>query len=382
MEYEDNKTWTENDVNLSDFSSVNGSNGSHLDCGTFVVHYKIVPSVICSFIFIFGILYCFFGYRLFKATMFVTGFLFGLCLVYFVCIEENVLPLSGKIGVSVAAGLICGLLAMFLLYIGLFMTGFQCGLLIALFFFVLLEFLYHPFSKWIPIGVLISAGLLFAVLVLYWQKGLLILGTSLLGSGLVLVSVDYFLDVFRMTRYCFDRLTAKTSTVSLCWFSWLLFAIWPALTLLSIVIQWHYTAKNYSHKCSGVQKKTLNQRRKRGSDAESEQHHYRHLYQIRRVNGDVISKNYFKSIEENRQLSPSLQPLSHSTNKENIPIVQLAEDNVATTAEETVAITTEDVVAVTTEDTVDMTTPDELVPMTAEDSVVMTSVADEADTHT
>ena len=41
----------------------------------------------------FGIFCTFFGYRCFKATMFLTGFVFGSLVVYLICLEEEVLPM-------------------------------------------------------------------------------------------------------------------------------------------------------------------------------------------------------------------------------------------------------------------------------------------------
>lgn len=198
------------------------------------------------------IYFWFLGYRLLKATTFVTGFMFGSSIVYFVCIEEGVLPLSGKIGVSLGVGLVCGMVAMLVLYVGLFMTGFHCGILFGVFLFTVLEFFYHPFIKWIPIAVLLGTALVTALIILYWQKGLMIVGTSVVGSALVLLAIDYFVDAFRMAEFCYDRLTARSSSVTLCWFSWLLFATWPALSAISCVIQWFVTASNYDHRSPGI----------------------------------------------------------------------------------------------------------------------------------
>ena len=105
---------------------------------------------------------CFIGYRLFRATMVATGFVFGSEIVYFVCVEENIFPLGGKIGLSVGAGLLCGLTAVLVHYVGYFVAGFQFGLLSAIAGLILLEQGYHPFTKWIPFGVIFGAGILAA----------------------------------------------------------------------------------------------------------------------------------------------------------------------------------------------------------------------------
>lgn len=97
--------------------------------------------------------------------MVATGFVFGSEIVYFICVEENIFPLGGKIGLSVGAGLLCGLTAVLIHYVGFFVAGFQFGLLSAVAGLILLEQVYHPFTKWIPFGVILGAGILAAFVV-------------------------------------------------------------------------------------------------------------------------------------------------------------------------------------------------------------------------
>ncbi|KAB5584436.1 hypothetical protein PHYPO_G00107500 [Pangasianodon hypophthalmus] len=53
--------------------------------------YEVVPSVVCSMCCLFGIIYCFFGYRCFKAVLFLTGLMFGSVVVFLLCYKERVL---------------------------------------------------------------------------------------------------------------------------------------------------------------------------------------------------------------------------------------------------------------------------------------------------
>lgn len=76
----------------------------------------------------------------------------------------------------------------------------------------------------------------------------MILSTSCLGSGLILVSVDYFVDASRASEYIYDRLSARTSVVVLCWYSWLIVAVWPLLTLTCAVIQFCITGAKFDHR--------------------------------------------------------------------------------------------------------------------------------------
>jgi Domain of unknown function (DUF4203) len=97
--------------------------------------------------------------------MFTTGFIFGSSIVYFVCVEEDVLPFGGKIGLSVGAGLLCGLTAVFIHYFGLFVIGFNFGFLLAVAGLIVVEQFYHPFTKWIPIGIILGIAVVGALMV-------------------------------------------------------------------------------------------------------------------------------------------------------------------------------------------------------------------------
>ena len=61
-------------------------------------HLKIIrpydpyTATVCALYFVFGVVCAFFGYRCFKAIMFLYGFIFGSIVVYLICAEEDVLP--------------------------------------------------------------------------------------------------------------------------------------------------------------------------------------------------------------------------------------------------------------------------------------------------
>ena len=186
------------------------------------------------------------GYRFFKATMFVTGFIFGSLLTYLICLEEQLLPLGGKIGVALTAGVLCGLITMLVQYVGLFMTGLNLGLLLAVAGLVITEFFHHLDSRWLCIGVLFGSGLLCALLTLYFQRGLTIAGTAIFGAALMAIALDYFVEMGSMIFYVWDRVKALPLT-SLCWFSWLVLGLWPLAMGVGIVAQWRVTGKGFDH---------------------------------------------------------------------------------------------------------------------------------------
>jgi len=76
----------------------------------------------------------------------------------------------------------------------------------------------------------------------------MIISTSCLGAGLMLVSVDYFMDSSRASKYVYDRLCARVSTPGLCWYSWFIVGAWPLLALASVAIQFCITGAKFDHR--------------------------------------------------------------------------------------------------------------------------------------
>jgi len=192
------------------------------------------------------------GYRLFKAAMFITGFVFGASIVYFFCVETRFLPAAGQIGLAVGSGLLCGLISMLIIYAGLFVTGFSFGAPLAIVIFVIVEQFHHPAARWVPIGVTLSIGLLFGIAAMVrWQKVCIVVGTSWLGSALMLCTIDYYVNLFRSSLYSYAVMTIVDVDIAdnerMCWFSWIFFACWPVLFAIGFVIQWRLTAAKFDH---------------------------------------------------------------------------------------------------------------------------------------
>ncbi len=189
--------------------------------------------------------------------MFLTGFIFGATLTYLICLEEQMLPIEGKIGIALAAGLLCGLITMLVQQIGLFSSGLIFGVLLGTGALIIMEQFYHPTTKWIAIGIIFGTGILFAVLGLYLQKTMTILGTSIFGSALMVFALDYYIEMFMLVYYIWDRLKVEESE-PVCWFSWLLLGLWPIAFVVGVVTQAKVTGKDYNHQdgtgmyCSSV----------------------------------------------------------------------------------------------------------------------------------
>ena len=189
------------------------------------------------------------GYRYFKISMFGTGFLFGSLVTYLVCLEENFLPMEGKLGVAMGAGILCGLITMLVQYVGLFMTGFHLGFLLAVAGLVVAEMFVSVNSKWVPIGSVLGIGLLNALLCLKFQRAFSILATVVVGAVMMFIALDYAIDQLGFFHFALDRLKAVRSPL-LCWFTWVSVTTIPLLSFLGCVLQAQVTGKNCDHRDS------------------------------------------------------------------------------------------------------------------------------------
>lgn len=285
--------------------------------------YNIVTATICGLYVFFGIFCALFGYRCFKAIMFLTGFIFGSIIVYLICLEENILPMWANTVIAVSAGLLFGLITLLVQYVGLFMLGFHGGLLLGLIGLVVADISrrlileqnkitdggallggdYTPLhSPWISVGTLLASGLVMSLCNLYFQKSLTIFNSALYGGAVVATGVDYFVENSIMLMWVWDKVRAKESEDNPCWFSWAILLCWPVLLILGIIIQILVAGKGVYHEEQFPRVKRPRSG-KPESREERKQRKYRYLYQVRTCHGDVISqpiaKKYVHQVDEN-----------------------------------------------------------------------------------
>ncbi len=131
-----------------------------------------------------GVLDCFFGYRVFKITLALFGALLGLWLAQFAAVQLHASQ-TVAVGLMIAGGLLGAGLA-FLLYIAaVFVAGFGFGATLG----VLLLANYHHMVALLTGLVLGVIGGFLAVKV---QRVLIILSTSLLGAFRAVLALSYF----------------------------------------------------------------------------------------------------------------------------------------------------------------------------------------------
>jgi len=292
---------------------------------------NVVTAVITGLYLFFGIFSALFGYRCFKAIMFLTGFIFGSIVVYLICLEEGIFPLWANTVIAVSAGILFGLITLLVQYVGLFMLGFHGGLLAGIVGLVTTHLArqaidehnntpFDPHSPWASVAVLLASGLVASLFNLYFQKSLTIFNSALYGGAVVATGVDYFVENSVMLVWVWNKvrsvkdpqgLTVVGQFHSQCWYSWLILALWPVITIIGICSQCVVSGNGIYHEeqfssrraaTNGGGNSKRGNRSKPESREERKQRKYRYLYQVRTCHGDVISqpisKKYVQQVDE------------------------------------------------------------------------------------
>lgn len=125
-----------------------------------------------------GTLSCFAGYRLFKITLGIYGFIFGAMIASSVMGATNT---TGMIAAAVGGGIVGALLLVFAYFIGIALVGAGLGALIA-----------HSGWGWIrpddlPATVVIVLAIFGAIAAMFLQRYVLIVSTAFAGAWTILV---------------------------------------------------------------------------------------------------------------------------------------------------------------------------------------------------
>ncbi|KAG9353425.1 hypothetical protein JZ751_018021 [Albula glossodonta] len=272
--------------------------------------YDIIPAVICSMCCLFGIIYCFFGYRCFKAVMFLSGLMFGSVIIFLLCHKERVLDtqlsVEASAGIGLGIGVLCGLVTMLVRSVGLFMTGLLLGLLLALAALLVAGNFHSPGTVWVPLGALLGTGMLFAVLTLQWQRTFTVLSTAVFGAAIMTVCADYFVEMLALAAHAYACLRLEPPQ-RLCWYSWVILGIWPTLSIMGVLVQWKLTAEGFSHteviisrRQKRVQLMRIRQKdaRKRQQSTGQEGTYRRKPAPVKRYAGDLLAPSYLQSLRD------------------------------------------------------------------------------------
>lgn len=175
-----------------------------------------------------GILFCFFGYRLFKIVLGIAGFIWGALLVASVVFGLTHSTLAAVLA-GLAGGIVFALLAVFLYYVGVFILGTYLGAAVGIFVLAI-------FGVMTPVWVILILAILGGVLAVIFQRFMIVLSTAFVGAWAVVFGIFYLIPKTKGGAYTYIALAA-----------------WIVLGVIGMLVQYRVTAR----------KKLAEERRKR-----------------------------------------------------------------------------------------------------------------------
>ena len=192
-----------------------------------------VLKVIVGFTILVGALQCFFGYRIFKFILGLTGFLIGGVLAstigYSISQDEITALFSGILGGVIGAALMFALY-----YVGVFIIGALLGGVLGTILFTLAESSPEP-------AFLLILAVIAGVMALIFQKFMIIISTGFSGSWCVVIGIAY------LTTNIIDFNHMEQAFMSDGSLYYGILLSWLALGLFGVIVQYGYAQKNESN---------------------------------------------------------------------------------------------------------------------------------------
>ena len=128
------------------------------------------------------------------------------------------------------------------MYCGIFLTGLATGFCLGSVVIIIINEI-HSFGSFAEaILILIGLAIAFASASLWWKRTFVILGTSVVGGAFVMGGVDYFVEEFLFVENV-QHIIYGQKFRKLCYFSWVVFGIFPVVAVAGVLIQHFKTAR-------------------------------------------------------------------------------------------------------------------------------------------
>lgn len=204
--------------------------------------YSIIPAVISGFLIIDGGVLCSFGFRHQRTSFSLLGFTIAGLVGYAIVEYKFDYSMAIQLLITGSMALFVSILCSSVLYCGIFLTGLCTGFSIGCITILIIAEV-HSFSSFAePVFILLGVALAFASATLWWKRVFIIVGTSVAGGAFVMGGIDYFIEGFLFTEYI-QHIMYNQKFRKLCYFSWIVFAVFPAVSVIGVLVQYFKTAK-------------------------------------------------------------------------------------------------------------------------------------------
>jgi hypothetical protein len=153
---------------------------------------------------LFGLFFSLIGYRFLKVSTFIVGFALGSSILYLILSEQKQLTLIENLIISLSIGVLFAFVALLIQFIGLFLIGITSSLSIVTCILIVIDLFYTNQSAWLCILLLFICATVVASFTLKFQKSLTIFNTSSIGSALLVIAIDFFVENNLLLDYLYE----------------------------------------------------------------------------------------------------------------------------------------------------------------------------------
>ncbi|XP_058831490.1 transmembrane protein 198-like [Topomyia yanbarensis] len=276
------------------------------------------PSVLLwTTIAVFGIVYTLLGYRCLRAIGFLTGLAAGAgCIVL---LQTRNITEFGNLAapaLAVVAGLVGAILGsthpISSTLIGASAGALVAGAIIAACIATLPHYIFGENELFVSV---VGGAIICAIISLFSPKLMSIIASSILGSAMILCSIDFFMHGLNTLDWISN--IKPDPTPPPCW-GGVILCCWPITSVLGVLVQSFVTAWKIDHRRQMMQRRRRHYKGRQGSRTretreEARQRKYRYLYQVRTARGDIISQNFVSALQ--KHVTPDSGPPSEVSTK-------------------------------------------------------------------
>ncbi|XP_067636761.1 transmembrane protein 198 [Eurosta solidaginis] len=285
---------------------------------------------------VFGIVYAVLGYRCLRAVGFLSGMLAGANSIF--VLQDLQITLLGKpadSALAIVAGLFGAVIGSTYPVASILISATAGALVAGAAMAVCVATMPENEFGYREIYVAIAGGaFICSVLTLCSLKYVTILTSSIVGSTMIIASVDFFMHSLDTIKWILNMRPNPSPPPC---YGGILICTWPVAIIIGIMIQCFITAWRVDHRkriylrhhhhqmarCAGSPGLGGNRMsgRTRQTREEASQRKYRYLYQVRTARGDIISQNFVSALQKRIQLggaeTPSERSIKTSSNERN-----------------------------------------------------------------
>ncbi|XP_040167805.1 transmembrane protein 198 [Anopheles arabiensis] len=271
-------------------------------CTTTTSTTSTVSVLLWTTIAVFGIVYTLLGYRCLRAIGFLTGLAAGAgCIVL---LQNKNITGFGNLAapaLAVVAGLFGAVLGsthpISSTLIGASAGALVAGATIAACIATLPHYIFGENELFVSV---VGGAIICAICALFCPKFTSIIASSIIGSAMILCSIDFFMHGLNTLDWIFNMKPDPTPPP--CW-GGVILCCWPISSVLGVLVQCFVTAWKIDHRRQLHHRRRRHYKGRSGSRSretreEARQRKYRYLYQVRTARGDIISQNFVSALQK------------------------------------------------------------------------------------